>query len=366
MGGTSGSSFVLEDTTGNHPKHLQDMANIIMAAASENPKLAQVFMTFTANVPKVYVEVDRKKALDMGVSLDSINNTLKVYIGQAYVNDFNKYGKVYRVWVQGKQSARSEKEDIQSIYVRSSKDKMVPMTSLVDISTKLGPPYLKRHNMRSSLVLICYGMPGISSGEVMTEMEKIAEKTLPNGMTFDWTDMSYQEKAAGSRVVIILVLSLLFIYLFLVAQYESWMIPGGVMLAIPIAFLGAVVSLWGMGMTSDIYSQVGMVLLFGVSAKTSILIIEFAKSEHESGKTIIEAAAEAAKLRFRAVLMTAISFICGTLPLVFASGAGAASRQALGVTVVGGMTLSCILGTLLVPGLYFIIQKIIDRTKRKN
>ena len=365
MGGTSGFSFVLEDMTGTHPERLYNMALRLMMAAAQNPKLAKVFTTFTASEPKVFVKVDRKKALDMGVSMANINNALRAYIGQAYVNDFNKYGKVYRVWIQGETSARSEKEDIQSIYLRSSKGKMVPLMALADIEMKLGPQYLKRHNMRSSLVLMGQRAPGVSSGEAMDEMEKIANGILPNGMTFDWTDMSYQEKAAGSQVVTILVLSLLFIYLFLVAQYESWMIPGGVMLAIPIAFLGAVVSLLSMGMSSDIYSQVGMVLLFGVSAKTSILIIEFAKSEHESGKTIIEAAAGAAKLRFRAVLMTAISFICGTIPLVIASGAGAASRQAIGVTVVGGMILSCILGTLLVPGLYVIIQKIVDATKRK-
>jgi len=363
MGGTSGFSFVLEDLTGTHPQRLYNMALQLMGAADQDKKLFRVFTTFTADEPKVFVKIDRKKALDMGVSMANINNALKAYIGKAYVNDFNKYGKVYRVWIQGDMSARSEKEDIQSIYLRSSKGKMVPLMSLADIEMKLGPQYLKRHNMRSSLVLMGQGAPGVSSGEAMDEMEKIANRILPNGMTFDWTDMSYQEKAAGSRVVIILLLSLLFIYLFLVAQYESWMIPGGVMLAIPIAFLGAVVSLIAMGMSSNIYSQVGMVLLFGVSAKTSILIIEFAKTEHESGKTITEAAAGAAKLRFRAVLMTAISFICGTIPLVLASGAGAASRKALGVTVVGGMTLSCILGTLLVPGLYVIIQKIVDSTK---
>lgn len=365
MGGTSGFSFVLEDLTGTHPKRLSEMAFRLMTAASKNPKLFRVFTTFTANEPKVFVKVDRRKALDMGVSIANINNALKAYIGQAYINDFNKYGKVYRVWIQGEMSARSEKEDITSIYVRSSKGKMVPLSSLVDIEMTLGPQYLKRHNMRSSLVLLGQGAPGVSSGEAMAEMEKIANKILPIGMAFDWTDMSYQEKAASGRVTIILVLSLLFIYLFLVAQYESWMIPGAVMLAIPIAFLGAVISLLALGMPSDIYSQVGMVLLFGVSAKTSILIVEFAKSEHEGGKTVIEAAGSAAKLRFRAVLMTAISFICGTIPLVVASGAGAASRKALGVTVVGGMTLSCILGTLLVPGLYVIIQKIIDKTKRK-
>jgi HAE1 family hydrophobic/amphiphilic exporter-1 len=365
MGGTSGFSFVLEDLTGTHPQRLSQMAFKLMMAAAQNKKLMQVFTTFTADEPKVFVKVDRKKAFDMGVSLASINNALQAYIGQAYVNDFNKYGKVYRVWVQGEKSIRSEKEDIRSIYVRNKKGKMVPLYSLVDISMKLGPQYLKRYNMRSSLKLIGQGVPGVSSGEAMEEMQKIAKKVLPMGMTYDWTDMSYQEKTAGGKVNVILILSLLFIYLFLVAQYESWMIPGGVILAIPIAFMGAVVSLLSQSLASDIYTQVGMVLLFGVSAKTSILIIEFAKTEHESGKTITEAAGSAAKLRFRAVLMTAISFVCGTIPLVLASGAGAASRKALGVTVVGGMTLACILGPLIVPGLYVVIQKIVDGTRRK-
>ena len=366
MGGINGFSFVLEDLTGTHPKRMAQMSMQLMMAAAKDPRLMQVFTTFTASEPKVYVQVDRKKALDMGVSLSSINNALQGYIGQTYVNDFNKYGKVYRVWIQGVQSARSEMKDISSIYVRNNKGEMVPLESVVDVEMQFGPQYLKRYNMRSAVVLMGQGAPGVSSGEAMNAMTQIANNILPTGMTYDWTDMSYQEKAAGSRVILIFVLSLLFIYLFLVAQYESWMIPWGVMLAIPIAFLGAVLYLWAEGIANDIYTQVGLVLLFGISAKTSILIIEFAKSQHEEeGKTIIEAATYAARLRFRAVLMTAISFIFGTLPLLIASGAGAVSRKSLGVTVVGGMTLSCILGPLLVPGIYVIIQKIIDGTKNK-
>ena len=365
IGGTNGFSFVLEDLTGTHPERLAKTGFRLMMAANKDPRLMQVFTTFTASEPKIFVKVDRQKAIDMGISLQSINNALQAFIGQTYVNDFNKFGKVYRVWLQGKMSSRSDLNDINSVYVRNNKGQMLPLESVVDVSMRLGPPYLKRYNMRSSLDLMGSGAPGVSSGEAMKAMEEIADEILPQGMTFDWTNMSYQERAAGNRVVIIFVLSLLFIYLFLVAQYESWMIPWGVMLSVPIAFLGAIGTLHLAGMTNDIYSQVGMVLLFGVASKTSILIIEFAKAEHESGKSIIEAATSAAKLRFRAVLMTAISFICGTLPLVLASGAGAASRKSLGFTVVGGMALSCILGTLLVPGLYVIIQKVIDGTRRK-
>ncbi|MDD5729045.1 MAG: efflux RND transporter permease subunit, partial [Victivallales bacterium] len=365
MGGTSGFSFVLEDLTGTHPKSLAKMGFNLMTAANNDPRLQQVFTTFTASEPKVYVDVDRRKAIDMGISLQSINNALEAFIGQTYVNDFNKFGKVYRVWLQGEMSSRSDLNDINSVYVRNTRGQMLPLESVVDISMKLGPPYLQRYNMRSSLVLMGSGAPGISSGEAMQAMEEIADEMLPRSMTYDWTDMSYQEKAAGSQVIVVFVLSLLFIYLFLVAQYESWMIPWGVMLSVPIAFLGAIGTLYFAGMANDIYSQVGMVLLFGVASKTSILIVEFAKSEHESGKSIAEAAASAARLRFRAVLMTAISFVCGTLPLVAASGAGAASRKSLGFTVVGGMTLSCILGPLLVPGLFVIIQKVVDGTSRR-
>ncbi|MDD5699325.1 MAG: multidrug efflux RND transporter permease subunit [Victivallaceae bacterium] len=364
VGGTSGFSFVLEDLTGTHPEHLAQAGRRLMAAANQDPRLMQAFTTFTASEPKIFLKIDRQKALEMGVPLANINNALQAFAGQTYVNDFNKFGKVYRVWLEGIISARSNVTDLDSIYVRNDTGEMVPLSTLVDVERQLGPQYLQRYNMRSSLLLMGSGAPGVSSGEAMQAMEEIADNILPTGMTYDWTNMSYQEKIAGGRVVLIFILSILFIYFFLVAQYESWTIPGGVMLAIPIAFFGAVLYLWVMERANDIYSQVGLVLLFGISAKTSILIVEFAKTQHEEGKSIVEAAAFAAKLRFRAVLMTAISFIFGTMPLVISVGAGAASRKSMGMTVVGGMTLSCILGPVLVPGIFVIIQKIVDSTRQ--
>jgi HAE1 family hydrophobic/amphiphilic exporter-1 len=237
---------------------------------------------------------------------------------------------------------------------------------MVQVETKFGPQYINRYNLYTSVTINGDAAPGYSSGQAMAALEEVARKTLPQGMKYDWTDMSYQEKLAGGQTAIVFGLALLFIYLFLVAQYESWMLPWAVMLSVPVAFAGSLVFTWMRDYDNNVYTQVGFVLLFGLACKTAILIVEFAHEQRKAGKDALEAAAVAAKLRFRAVMMTAISFILGVLPLVFADGAGALSRKSLGTAICGGMLLAAVLGTIFIPAFYVVVQKIMDFRLKKQ
>ena len=377
IGTTGGFSFVVEDTTGTYPERLETAVNDLCAAARQNPAIGSAYSTFRAQVPHVFLNIDREKALKLGVAISDINTALQGLTGYTYVNDFNKFGKVYKVEIQATARARRTVPDVRGIYVPNSQGEMVPLGTLVEVEQRLSPQYLNRYNMYSSATINGSNAPGYSTGQAMEAMEELARQILPEGMKFDWTDMSYQEKAANQPVrlgggvslnmtMIIFSLALLFMYLFLVAQYESWMIPVAVLLSVPIAFFGSLLFLWVMNVENNIYTQVGFVLLFGLACKTAILIVEFAKVSHEQGKSIFDAAVEAAKLRFRAVLMTAISFILGVLPLVVATGAGAASRVSLGSAVFGGMIVAAIGGTLLVPMFYAVVQRLIEFRRGKN
>ena len=361
IGVSSGFSFVLEDTNGTDPQRLQNAANELVAAANQDPRLQNVFTTFRASVPQVYLKIDREKVLKLGVDLNRINAALQGLLGYTYVNDLNQFGKVYKVEVQAEGKFRSSVDNLSQIFVPNKNGEMVPLSTLIEVEDKVGPQYINRYNLYASVNINGSPAPGVSSGEAMKAMEELADKLLPEGMKYDWTDMSYQEKQSQGQVGLVFALALLFIYLFLVAQYESWMIPLSVLLAVPVAFLGALSLLYLMGVDNNLYVQVGLVLLFGIACKTAILIVEFAKVKHEVGMPIAQAASFAAKLRFRAVLMTAVSFILGTIPLLTASGAGAASRHSLGAAVVGGMLFSIVLGTFLIPAFYVVIQSVTEK-----
>lgn len=366
LGTTSGFSLMLQDTSGNMtPQDFQKTLNEILVEANNSPVFSSVYSTFRASFPQVYLDIDREKAIRLGVTPDSINTALQGIFGSTYVNDFNKYGKSYKVELQGDNVFRDDVRDLTKAYVRNGKGDMVPLGTLVDIKYNFVPQFLTRYNMFQSVLVNGSAAPGYSSGQAMDEMEKIVKK-VNSGMSFEWTDMSYQEKLASNQIVIVFALALLFIYLFLVAQYESWMIPFSVLLSVPVAFLGAVLSLYLLNIENNIYTQVGFVLLFGIACKTAILIVEFAKEQHEKGTPILEAAEYAARLRFRAVLMTAVSFILGTFPLVVALGAGAVSRRSLGTAVFGGMLVSVIIGTLLIPVFYAVIQRMIEWARKKT
>ena len=339
-------------------------------AAAAHPAIAGAVSPFRAATPQVFIDIDREKAMKLGVSISSINTLLQALTGSTYVNDINKFGKVYKVELQGDSPYRENVEQLLNFRVRNSKGEMVPLSSIASVSRRFAPQYLNRFNLYSSATISGAAAPGHSSGEAMNAMEEIAKENLPPGMKYDWTDMSYQEKVAGAPIkiagleipvmAVIIGLALLFMYLFLVAQYESWMIPAAVLLSVPVAFFGSLLFLWIGHVENNLYTQVGFILLFGIACKTAILIVEFAKVQHENGKSITEAALYAANLRFRAVLMTAFSFVLGVMPLVVATGAGAASRISLGTAVFGGMLIAAVVGTLLIPAFYAMIQKLTE------
>lgn len=371
IGSTGGFAFVVEDTTGTNPERLRQAITDICLEANQDPALSNVFSTFSSSTPQLFLKIDREKALKMGVALTDINSALQGLVGYSYINDFNKFGKVYKVEVQSQKSYRDNAAKLRNLFVRNKNGEMVPLSTLVQLETRQSPQYLNRFNLYSSATINGNYAPGHSSGEAMKAMERIAGEKLPAGMKFEWTDMSYQEKVAGKGIAlgngyelpmmaVIVALALFFMYLFLVAQYESWMLPAAVVLAVPAAFFGALISLYLVGIDNNIYTQVGLVLLFGIACKTAILIVEFAKQKYDEGTGLIEAAVYAARLRFRAVLMTAVSFVLGTMPLVIAVGAGAASRRSLGTAVFGGMLVAVILGTILIPAFYVVVQKLIN------
>jgi hydrophobic/amphiphilic exporter-1 (mainly G- bacteria), HAE1 family len=367
LGSTGGFDFQLQDPRGGDPQELASALGALVVAANQQPELRNVFSTFQADVPQIWVDIDRDKAKKQGVSLNDLFATLQTQLGSFYVNDFNKFGRVYRVIMQAGTEFRGEPDDILRLYVRNDRGEMVPLRTLASLSSTLGPETIRRFNLYRAAQVNGEAAPGRSSGEAIAAMQRVAADVLPEGMTYEWSGVTLQELQAGQKAPILFLLAILFAYLFLVAQYESWSIPLSVMLAVPLAALGAVVGLGIAGIANDIYAQIGMVLLIGLAAKNAILIVEFARVRHESGMDMREAAVGAANLRFRAIMMTAFSFILGVVPLLLATGAGAAGRQSLGTTVFSGMLAATIVGTLLVPVFYVAIQGAVERlTGRKR
>ena len=357
LGQAGGFEFQLQDRGDAGVVQLEAVADDIVQAGKADPVLDRMNSNFRAQVPQLFVDVDRVKAKKMGIPLQSIFSTLQAALGSAYVNDFNKFGRTYKVLIQADARFRSQVEDIGKLRVRSDTGKMVPLATLVSVHDIAGPKTIYRFNAYPSATITGEAAPGFSSGQSIAVMQRMEETVMPASMGYEWSGTIYQQIQAGSQTPIIFTLAILFVYLFLAAQYESWFIPIAVLLSVPLALLGAMLATWARGYDNNIYTQIGLVLLIGLSAKVAILIVEFAHQRRKSGHSIIDAAAEAARLRFRAILMTAFSFILGVIPLVIASGAGASSRRSLGTAVFGGMTASTIFGLFLVPVFYVLVQK---------
>jgi HAE1 family hydrophobic/amphiphilic exporter-1 len=309
-------------------------------------------------VPQLFVEVDREKAKKLNVSLNEVFGTLQAYLGSAYVNDFNKFGRTWQVKVQADHQFRIEAEDIRRLDVRDVAGRMVPVGTLVSVERSLGPQTILRYNLFPSASITGSPAPGFSSGQALKLMEQMADSKLPASMGYEWTGMSYQEKKVGSEAIIVFALAITLVFLVLAAQYESWTSPVAVILVVPLAVLGTIVALMMREFDNNVYTQIGIVLLIGLASKNAILIVEFAAEQRAQGKGLLESATTAAQLRFRPILMTAISSIAGFMPLVIASGAGAASRQAIGTAVVGGMIAATIMSLIFTPVFYVIMQRL--------
>jgi len=358
--------MMVQQTGGGTPQELSAALGSLTYAANQRPEIARAFSTFRANVPKLYADLDREKAQSLNVPVSEVFLTLQAHMGSFYVNDFNLFGRVYRVLIQAEGDFRQTVEDISALHVRSNSGDMVPLGTIMDVENVLGPVLLTRYNLFRAASVTAVPAPGFSSGDAIAVMAELTETALPPGFAYEWTGIAQQQLEAAGLVGIIFGLAILFGYLFLVAQYESWTMPVAILLSVTVALFGAIAAVAVAGRDINLYTQIGMVMLIGLGAKNAILIVEFAMEQHAGGKSIREAAVVAAAQRFRAVMMTALSFLLGVIPLMLASGAGAASQQAIGIAVFGGMLAATVIGVVLVPVLYVVLQSLRSFVKREK
>ena len=363
LGNTAGFKMMIQDRAGIGLDALAGTSFRMMVSGSQTPGLAQVFTTFTTRVPQLQVQVDRVKAKSMGVALGDVNDALQTYLGSLYVNDFNLFGRTYQVTAQADADFRLRAEDIARLKTRNAAGDMVPIGTLVDVRETTGPDKVIRYNLYPAADINGVALPGVSSGQAIALAQKLAARELPQGMDFEWTELTFQEILAGNTIVFIFPICVVLVFLTLAAQYESWSLPLAIILIVPMCLLSAVAGLWLRGMDNNIFTQIGLIVLVGLASKNAILIVEFARQLEDTGKSIIDAAVEAARLRLRPILMTSFAFILGVVPLVIATGAGAEMRRALGTAVFFGMLGVTFFGLILTPVFYVVIRKLTDRLK---
>ena len=364
LGVSGGFQMQIQDKGNVGLVELQRMANEMITDSRSQSGLARLNTTFRAGVPQLFAEVDRTKAKTLDVPLNNVFSTLQAYLGSAYVNDFNKFGRTWQVKVQADAQFRLKPEDIRQLEVHNKSGKMIPLGTLIKVDETLGPQTILRYNLYPAASITGSAANGFSSGEALSLMEQRASTKLPDTMGFEWTGMSYQEKKVGSEAIVIFSLAIILVFLVLAAQYESWSLPMAVLLVVPLALLGTVAGLMLRDFDNNIYTQIGIVLIIGLASKNAILIVELAAEQRAKGVSIYEAAVEASRLRFRAILMTAFSSVLGFMPLMVASGAGAASRQAIGTAVVGGMIAAICMSLIFTPVFYAVMQKLSERLTR--
>jgi HAE1 family hydrophobic/amphiphilic exporter-1 len=365
LGVAGGFQMQIEDRGGVGLQELDVMVREIIQDGNAQTQLAGLNTTFRVDVPQLFAKVDRTKAKTLGIPLTEVFNTLQTYLGSAYVNDFNKFGRTWQVKVQADHQFRIESRDIRNLDVRNAAGEMVPIGTLVDVDHIVGPQTILRYNLYPTASITGAAAPGYSSGQALYLMEQLADTKLPDSMGYEWTGMSFQEKKVGSEAIMVFALAIVLVFLVLAAQYESWANPAAVIMVVPLAVLGTVVALLMKGTDNNVYTQIGIVLLIGMASKNAILIVEFAIAEREKGKGILDAVVDAAKLRFRPILMTSIASVAGFMPLVVASGAGAASQQAIGTAVVGGMIAATFMSLLFTPVFYVVMQRLCGLGKKK-
>jgi HAE1 family hydrophobic/amphiphilic exporter-1 len=364
LGVAGGFQLQLEDRGGAGLQELQQVADEMARDGNAQSGLAKLNTTFRAGVPQIYANIDRVKAKSLGVPLGTIFGTLQASLGSAYVNDFNLFGRTWQVRVQADQRFRLRPEDIRRLEVRNQQGEMIPLGTLVQVEESLGPQIIPRYNLYPSATINGEAAPGFSSGQALKLVEQMAASKLPSSMGYEWTGMSFQEKRVGSQAVYVFAMAVLMVYLVLAAQYESWTMPAAVILVVPLALLGTVVAVAARGMDNNIYTQIGIVLIIALASKNAILIVEFARDLRSQGRSILDAAVAASRLRFRPILMTSFAFILGIYPLVNAEGAGAASRRALGTAVFGGMVAATVLAVFFVPVFYVVMQRLAELRRR--
>ena len=352
MGNAGGWKLYVQDQRGRGLQAMQEAAGALIAAANQDPDLMQVFTFFNTRTPRIYADIDRVKAEQLGVTPDRIAEALEVYLGSSFVNDFNFLGRTYRVTAQADSQFREVQRDIENLRIRTDSGEMMPIGTVATFRDTTGPLRLARYNLYPAVGVQGASAPGVSTGDAIKKVEALAAEVLPDGFGFEWTEIALQEKQAGDTIVFVFAMAVVFVFLLLAAQYESWLLPLSVILIVPMSLLAAITGVLMRGMDNNILTQIGLVVLVGLAAKNAIMIVEFAKQAEDRGLNRVEAAVEAARLRLRPILMTAFAFILGVVPLVIATGAGAEMRQALGTAVFSGMLGVTVFGLFLTPVFY--------------